>query len=143
VDAAGRVEHSLWSYNQGTPAGADALWFRVTGDERRLDRAARTAHAALAHFEVDDGLWRQPPAFVAILLRNLMAVHAVRPLPGLLATVDGYLDRVWATARDPRTGVLAGGGIGRYENGGVIDHAAVVQLLALRAWPERWWPDIC
>jgi hypothetical protein len=142
VAPGGAVEHRVWSYNQGTPVGADVLWFRLTGDEGRLDRATDTASAALAHFD-EDALWREPPAFVAVFLRNLMALHALREVSGLLAAIDGYLDRAWTSGRDDRSGRLGGGGMGRYDDGGAIDHAAVVQLLALRCWPAPWWPDIC
>jgi hypothetical protein len=142
VTRGGAVDHSLWSYNQGTPVGADVLWYRLTGEPRWLDRAMATARAALGHFDAD-GLWRQPPAFVGVFLRNLLALHAARPVPGLLDALDGYLERAWTTGRDGRSGRFGGGGMGRYDDGGVIDHAAFVQLLALRCWPEAWWPDIC
>jgi hypothetical protein len=139
----GHVDRTVWSYNQGTPVGADVLWWRLDGDPARLDRAAATAEASLAWFAHGDRLWREPPVFVAIWLRNLLALHAAREVPGLLPTIDAYLDRAWAEARDPRTGRFGHGGIGRYESGGAIDHAGIVQLLALRAWPPAWWPDIC
>jgi hypothetical protein len=142
VSPSGAVEHSLWTYNQGTPVGADVLWYRLTGDAALLDRAATTAAAALAHFDAD-ALWREPPAFVAVLLRNLLALHVVRPVPGLLDALDGYLERAWDAGRDARDGRFGGGGMGRYDDGGAIDHGAVVQLLALRCWPPSWWPDIC
>jgi hypothetical protein len=142
VTPGGVVEHRVWSYNQGTPVGADVLWFRLTGDEGRLDRATATATAALAHFD-GDALWREPPAFVAVFLRNLLALHALREVSGLLEAIDGYVDRAWTSGRDGRSGRFGGGGMGRYDDGGAIDHAAVVQLLALRSWPPRWWPDIC
>jgi len=142
VTPTGAVEHSLWTYNQGTPVGADVLWYRLTGDTGRLDRASATATAALTHFGAE-ALWREPPAFVAVMVRNLLALHAVRPVPGLLDVLDGYLERAWETGRDGHDGRFGGGGMGRYDDGGAIDHGAVVQLLALRCWPAAWWPDIC
>jgi hypothetical protein len=142
VSPGGAVDHSLWTYNQGTPVGADVLWFRLTGDPAHLDRAGATAAAALGHFDAE-ALWREPPAFVAVLVRNLLALHAVREVPGLLEVVDTYLERAWTAGRDARSGRFGGGGMGRYDDGGAIDHGAVVQLLALRCWPPAWWPDIC
>lgn len=139
----GHVDRTVWSYNQGSPVGADVLWWRLDADPARLERAAATAEASLAWFARDDRLWREPPVFVAIWLRNLLALHAVRTVPGLLDALDGYLERAWTTARDPRSGRFGGGGIGRYERGGAIDHAGLVQLLALRASPPAWWPDVC
>lgn len=143
VEPDGRVDHRIWAYNQGTPVGADVLWWRLTGDPARLDRATSTARASLHHFGRDRRLWGHPPVFVAVWLRNLLALHAARPVPGLLDLLDGYLDEVWDRARDPRTGVFGGGGIGRYDQGGVIDHAGLVQLFALRAGPEQRWSEIC
>ena len=100
VDPDGRVDPTLWSYNQGTPVGAAVLWWRITGADEHLERAAQTAAAALSHFGVDDRLWSQPPVFVAVMVRNLLALDAVRPVAGLQEVLDGYLDRVWATARE-------------------------------------------
>lgn len=142
VDPDGEVEHSIWAYNQGTPVGADVLWWRLTGDEGRLDRAEATARAALAELH-PDRLWSQPPAFVGVFFRNLLALDATRPVPGLLDEVDAWLERVWSRARDPRTGRIAYGGIGRYDAGGAIDHAGVVQVLAARAWPPERRSAIC
>jgi len=142
VERDGRVDHALWAYNQGTPVGADVLWWRLEGDEARLDRAAATAAASLRHFDTPT-LWAHPPVFVAIWFRNLLALHAVREVPELMGALDRYLAAVWEHGRDPTTGAFDRGGIGRYDNGGSIDHAGIVQLLALRAWPEPWWPDIC
>jgi hypothetical protein len=142
VEPDGRVDHSLWAYNQGTPVGADVLWWRLTADPSRLERATHTAVASLDYFR-GDRLWGHPPAFVAVWFRNLLALEAARPVPGLLDAVDAYLDDVWVRARDPRTGAFGAGGLGRYDQGGVIDHAGLTQLLALRASPPAWWSSIC
>lgn len=138
----GAVERTHWSYNQGTPVGAAVLLARATGDERHLDRADAMARAALAHYAADDRLWRQPAVFNAVFLRNLLLLHATRPLAAIPETLHRYLDRVWAEARDPATGLLLGGGIGRYEGGGAIDQAGLVQLFALAAWPPDRWADV-
>jgi hypothetical protein len=115
----------------------------VSGDPARLERARRTADATFAHYADDDKLWKQPAVFNAVFLRNVLALHAATKDPVYLAKVDAYLDRVWLTARNPSTGLLIDGGIGRYEGGGTIDHAALTMLFALRAWPPERWPDIC
>jgi hypothetical protein len=142
VDGDGRVEPTIWSYNQGTPIGAEVLWAAATGDDEALVRATETAGAALAHFGDDDRLWTQPPVFNAVFFRNLLSLHAVRPDPTYLAALDGYLDRVWAEARDPRTGLCTGSGIGSYDRRPTIDQAGLVQLYALRAWPPSRWSQI-
>ncbi len=141
VDGAGRVEPTVWSYNQGTPLGADVLWARATGQDEALASAQETAFAALTHF-AGDRLWSQPPAFNAIFFRNLLALHAARPDPVLVDALDGYLERVWAEGRDPRTGLFTAGGIGSYDRRPTIDQAALVQLYALRAWPRERWADV-
>ncbi len=138
VDASGRVDPAIYSYNQGTPIGVDVLWHRITGDGSFLESAMATAVAALDHFGADDRLWSHAPCFNAIFLRNLVALDAVRPVPGLALATEAYAERLWTEGRDPSTGWFTRGDIGRYERGGVLDQGGVVQVLALGAWP----PDI-
>jgi hypothetical protein len=128
----GRIDETVWSYNQGTPVGA-AVQRAARGDAAALGLATETAAAALDHFGTDDRLWRQPPVFNAVFFRNLWPLALATPLPRWLDDLDAYLDRAWTTARHRRTGLLLEGDIGRYEGGGTIDHAGLVQLLALRA----------
>jgi hypothetical protein len=137
-----RLDRTIWSYNQGSTAGAHLLVFRVEGDDSARERATETAIASLRRF--DGGrLWRQPPVFNAIWLRNLMALAAVEPLPGLGDTIDAYVERIWTEARDPTSGLFTAGGIGSYDGTPTIDHAGTVQLFALRAWPRHRCIDIC
>ncbi|MCA9796391.1 MAG: glycosyl hydrolase, partial [Candidatus Eremiobacteraeota bacterium] len=131
----GRVDPTVWSYNQGTPVGAHLLWYQVTGDPVHLEKARQTATAALEHFG-PDGLWQQPPAFNAVFFRNLMQLDD----PAAKQALDGYLDRVWSQVLDPATGLFdrAGNGLGSYEGHGqlsTIDQAGLTQLYALRDWP--------
>jgi predicted alpha-1,6-mannanase (GH76 family) len=135
VDNDGRVDPTLWSYNQGTPVGALVRRALALDDPLALDRARATVGAALDHYGSDDALWRQPAVFNAVFFRNLLplALALVAELPRWTDDLDAYLERAWATARDRRTGWLIAGDIGRYEGGGTIDHAGLVQLLALRA----------
>jgi hypothetical protein len=141
--ADGTVEPTVWSYNQGTPVGAGALWARLRGDDGPLVAARETADAALAHFGAEDRLWAQPPAFNAIFFRNLLLLDGLAGYPPVQAVLDDYLDRVWSEARHPGTGWFTEGGIGRYERGGSLDQAGLVQLYALAAWPADRRPDIC
>ena len=131
----GDVEHTIWAYNQGTPVGAHLLWYQITGDQDHLAKAQQTAKAALQHYG-EEGLWKQPPAFVAVFFRNLMQLKD----PAVDKALNAYLDRAWSTALNERTGIFdrAGHGMGSYEGHGhtsTIDQAALVQLLALRDWP--------
>jgi hypothetical protein len=138
----GTVDATLWSYNEGTPVGAAALWFRLAGEPAAVDAARATADAALAHFGEDDRLWTQPPAFNAIFFRNLLLFDALAGYPPAFPALVDYLDRVWIHARHPATGWFTEGGIGRYGNGGTIDQAGLAQLFALAAWPRDRWVDI-
>jgi hypothetical protein len=139
----GSVELTVWSYNQGTPVGAAALRAQLSGDDRGVAAARRTADAALAHFAAGDRLWRQPPVFNAVFFRNLLLFDALAGYPGVEPALADYLDRCWAEARHPVTGWFTGGGIGRYERGGSIDQAGLVQLYSLCAWPRERRVDIC
>jgi hypothetical protein len=66
----------------------------------------------------------------------------VEPQPRVLAELDRYLERVWREARDVRTGRFTTGGIGHYDDGGTVDHAGLVQLFALQAFPREWLSDV-
>ena len=143
LDAQGNVNRAFYSYNQGSPIGADLAFFRATGDRSYLDRATQTANAALDYFGQDDRLWHQAPAFNAIFFRNLLALDAVSPNPRYRQALDQYLNRVWTQARDPETGLFTQGGIGHYgPPGNALDQGALTQLYALSAWPASAAPDI-
>jgi hypothetical protein len=137
----GTIDRSPWSYNQGTPVGALLVWHRLTGDDQALEQAVETATNALAFFGAEDRLWTQPPAFNTIFFRNLLQLHLVAPVPAALEALDEYLERAWRTARDPRTGLLRGAGIGHYEDS-CIDQAGFVQLFALQAVGPPSWSTI-
>ena len=40
----------MWTYNQGTVVGAEVQLWQLTGDRAHLDRARRTAAAALNRY---------------------------------------------------------------------------------------------
>lgn len=138
----GRIEPAIWSYNQGAPAGAHALLYRATGDERHLVAAGRTAAAATRRFR-GERRWTHPPVFNAIYYRNLLAIDPLTRVDGLEEDLDAYLDRAWRRGRDGRTGLFTAGGIGSYDGSPAIDQAGLVQLFALRAWPPERLPDVC
>jgi hypothetical protein len=130
----GSIDHRLWSYNQGTMIGANALLARAAGDgdgAPYLARAEAIAHKALRHYAGD--YYRQPAAFNAILFRNLLLLWAVTADTGLReqihATLSAYADAAWTTARDRHDRF-------RLSRGGVtlLDQSAMVQIYALLAW---------
>lgn len=132
----GKLDRTVWSYNQGAAIGANLQMYQVTGDPAALERARQTANAALEHFGKEDRLWKQPPAFNAIFFRNLLALDAVAPDPRYRQVMEGYVDRVWKDGRDPNTGELNRGGIGTYSPPGLLDQSGLAQMTALLAWPK-------
>jgi predicted alpha-1,6-mannanase (GH76 family) len=121
----GSVDGEVWAYNQGLLVGL------LTG-LGRVDEAVRLAATVQAFYGMDR-LWAEPPVFVAILIRELLGLGAATGDGGLHAWGAAYLERVWEQAWDRRTGVLTGGGIGRYDGGRVLDHAALTGAAALLA----------
>lgn len=137
VDADGRRHDEVWSYNQGALIGAHRLAADLLDRPRSRERLATITAAVGRHYD-PDRLWREPPAFVAVLLRQLMALDAARGDDAHGPLVDAWLDRVRRDGLDPATGLVGAGGIGRYGDSRVIDQAAVVQVAALRAMtPDR------
>jgi Glycosyl hydrolase family 76 len=141
VDSRGRVEPTLWTYNQGSPIGAHLLSFRATGDEVSLRQARATAVASLRRFGAER-TWTHAPAFNAIWFRNLLALDSESRVTGLMPALDAYLTRAWRTGRDD-DGLFTAGGIGSYDGSPAIDAGGLVQLLALRTWPRERRSLIC
>lgn len=125
----GGVDRTQWSYNQGTAIGAYVLLFRLTGDVAALDRARDLADRSLAYFDrTPHG--DEPPYFLAIFFRNLLALGEVDRNPRYRAEAQAYADAVWTDLRDPRTGLFS------FEAAGpetLLEQAAVVQLYAALA----------
>jgi hypothetical protein len=128
----GTLDRALWSYNQGSMVGLNlALARRGIGDIDYQGRAEAIALRALAHY-AGSGYERQPPAFNAILFRNLLALHAT-PAAGSLgaevtAAMRDYADRAWQQ-RDSSDRLRICG-----HPASLLDQSAIVSLLALLAW---------
>jgi hypothetical protein len=128
------IDTTLWSYNQGSMIGAGVLFARRGGAEAtgHLARAEAIARKALRHY-AGGGLERQPPAFNAILSRNLLLLHEATADAGLreeiLTALRAYADWAWERRRD-------GADRFRFEGRGwtLLDHSSIVQVLALLAW---------
>ena len=91
----GRVVPAIWSYNQGSMIGAGTLLYRATGDGAYIDEAARTAGASLGRYASLDVLVDEPPIFVAVYLRNLLLLDALRPDPRYRALARSYEAALW------------------------------------------------
>lgn len=119
ITSRGKVVDRPWSYNQGATIAA----------LRRLGRPTQPlSSAALRRFH-GERLWREPPAFGAILFRALLE----EPNPEVLGVLDPYLERLLEAGKEASTGWFTAGGVGSYDGHATIDQAAVVQLLALRS----------
>lgn len=138
VTDSGVVGKDIYSYNQGTPIGADLLFYRITGDKKYIQDAQKTANAALAYYSQGDRLWTSAPCFNAIFFRNLLALDQVAPDPRYRQLMDSYLQRAWTEGRDPKTGLFNQGGIGHYgpAGGDVLDQGAFMQMFALQDVPQ-------
>lgn len=129
--ADGSFGRDLWSYNQGTPIGANLWAFQLTGEERFLQMAKSTAQASLRHYGEQDRFWGQPPSFNAIFLRNLLKMRTY--LPEVDDFARQYADRLWRQARRADLGTFELGSIGAYDNlpGNVLDLGGILQALQL------------
>jgi hypothetical protein len=102
----GRVDRTVWCYNQGTMIGAGVLLHRATGEPGYLDQAVATAGAAMRRYSVGP-LVRQGPAFSAVFLRNLLLLGQAAPDPAYRQLALGYGAAMW-DRRDARTGLFPG-----------------------------------
>ncbi len=130
----GTIDRTLWTYNQGSMIGANVLLARRAGSDdgpRYLARAEAIADKALRHYA--GGYQDQPPAFNAILFRNLLQLHAATAEAGLRErireAIGGYAQTAWILRRDRHDRF-------RFRRGGAVllDQSAMVQIYALLAW---------
>ena len=123
----GRVEAAIWSYNQGSMIGAGVLLHEATGDREYLDQAERTAAASLAHYADVDRLAGELPIFVAVYLRSLLLLDALRPNARYRAVAESYATAMWERRRDPVSGLFLP------ESSGVNGTAPLVAVEAMLA----------
>jgi Glycosyl hydrolase family 76 len=116
------IEPTVWSYNQGAAVAALRLLARNAD-------ADRTAAASLDTFR-GPRRWTEPPPFLAIWFRALVS----DPLAGTgaIRSLREHVDQMMRHAFDDATGRFTRGGIGSYDGRTTIDHAAAIELLALR-----------
>jgi Glycosyl hydrolase family 76 len=127
----GSIDETLWTYNQGSMIGANLLLARAGSEPAYLARAEAIARTALTHYA--DTLEHQPPAFNAILFRNLLQLHAATRDAALRRSISSvmaaYADAAWHRHRDRHDRF-------RFSRRGVtlLDQSAMVQVYALLAW---------
>jgi hypothetical protein len=128
IDLDGRVDQTIWSYNQGTMIGANVLLWRATGSAGYLRRAKSLARASLAYFS-PARLREQPPYFVAIFFDNLRDLDRAHPNAAYRAAARSYADWAWRKRRDPKTGLFDFS----TDGGRVLEQAAMVRVYATLA----------
>jgi len=135
----GRREETMWSYNQGL---AIALTLAVgAGTPAQRVAAAAARAAAVVEALPLDVVWLQPPAFVAIFGRALVALGDADGDPAWGRYLDAYRHRVWSTARVGRW--CTGGGIGAYDDGRVLDQSGLSQLFTLATLAPHAAAQVC
>jgi hypothetical protein len=135
LDAAGAIERTKWSYNQGTMIGANVLLHQIHGARTMayLLQAEHLAGAALGHYD-RAGYRSQDPPFNATFFRNLLFLAGTSRNVGLRANIraamEAYADKLWDdAATHDRDGLF------RFEDGpaSLLDQAAMVEIYALLA----------
>ena len=102
----GSINTTEWSYNQGTMVGAGVLLYQVTGKTSYLNRAVRTAQAAVAYYGTGSQLDSQGPAFNGIYFRNLFLLNQFRPSSAYANEAEVYGSDMWNQNRDASTGLF-------------------------------------
>ncbi len=130
----GTIDPAQWIYNQGVAAAAGTMLHRITGDANYLEQARQTADAALSWYDAREYAG-QAAIFVAIFFRNLLEL-------GRVIGTDTYYNAMLAYAAracDAPAIYDAASGLFRFEGPQtactLLDQSAMVQLLALAAWP--------
>jgi predicted alpha-1,6-mannanase (GH76 family) len=121
----GERDETHWSYNQGTAIGAYVLLYRLARDRDALHHAEALADASLAYFDATpDG--REPPYFLAIFFRNLLALAAVDGNRHYRDAADAYANAAWERSRIAGTNVFKFGSSAPT----LLGQAAMVQIYA-------------
>lgn len=129
----GVVTPAVLSYNQGSMIGAGLLLHSATGEARYLEDATGTALAALERYGDGPALAREPPGFVAVFLRNLLALDAAAPNPAYRRLAAAYGEALMrARDNDGLVGPAAGA------SSVLLASAALVEVLALLAGAPAW-----
>lgn len=136
VRADGGVDRTIWSYNQGTMAGASLLMWQTGRHRAHLVRARRIARAAVRYF-TPARLRTEPPEFVAIMAANVLPLDDIGSAGRYRRALRAYADWVWRRRRDARTGLFRLADSGHF---GLIQQAAMVRIYAALARPPTLPP---
>jgi hypothetical protein len=90
VGLAGKIDKTLWSYNQGLMLGDAALLSKATGNQTYLQRARAIADKAIAYYRRGNRLDRQRPIINGIFFANLLGFDQLTPNPAYLGAAESY-----------------------------------------------------
>jgi hypothetical protein len=142
VFADGRIDESVFPYNQGAAIGTHVLLYRATQDSDHLRQAERIASAALAYFTSEPGLLGQEAVFNGHLLRNLLLLHpytTARLQTDMRKALQDYADAAWTNHRRSNGLFTFPYSGGAYR---LLDQAGMVQVYALLAWSEEDYANL-
>jgi hypothetical protein len=132
VDLKGRVDRSIYSYNQGVPIAVNVLLYRLTNNTSYLHKAQRIAGAAYQYFVSGGRLKGQSVALNSIFFKHLLVLESITGGSRYRSAIQSYADWMWDNQRDPSTGVFRFPSDRRTD---VIEQAAASQIFATLAWP--------
>jgi hypothetical protein len=135
VTAAGTIDHTLWTYNQGTMIAANVREYQLTGQAAYLSEAEAIANTALDTF-TESTYIAQPAAFDAIFFRGLLVLYAATGDTALqsriIQTIQAYADDAWNNHRSSQNLFKFPSSPGSgYQ---LLDQGAMVQIYAALAW---------
>jgi hypothetical protein len=132
----GRIDKTLWTYNQGTMIAANVLAYRDTGKIEYLTNAEALANASLEHFTEADYLNTQPAPFVAIYFRDLLILYTATSDTTLRANIlqaaQAYADDAWNNYRSGQNLFHLPSSPGSSYR--LLDQGALLSLYAALAW---------
>lgn len=138
LSLSGAVDPTIWSYNQGVAVGVNVLLYEVTNDRDYLAEAERIASAASRYFAQQGRLAGQPASFNSIYFRNLLMLESVTGGSTYRRAAQSYADAVWASDRDPETGLFHFGS----DHTQTLEQSAMIQLYAVLNWTRPQWRNL-
>jgi hypothetical protein len=142
VGGEGRIDPTLWTYNQGALIAADVMRYRLGGETKYRSQAEQLAAMSLACFTQADYITHSP-AFNAIYFRGLLQLYAVSPSEPLkaaiIAAMTTYAEEVWNhhRTRENLFNFVTSPGVVS-----VLFQGAVLQIFATLAWDPDDYPNL-